>query len=296
MPSAGPAKMDIEPEAILGIVRQNKYASSLLHNERNERMVDTSGTFYFRTERGEKKGQYVPLSGLMPSLRAAYWPHSNIYQQMKNSLKLTATKGGKQRKAASRPHSKPSQSKPAQRGKYAGVIKGSQVHQQMRDLVVLDKKNFKKTHRDGMHDFTARLMKVIVERQRWTPFLPEHPVFDEDLGMGTRVDLICVDQSGSLVLLEFKTGYKKYFEGADGHMQRALSALSNTVKNQATLQIVVAALILQRKYGIPVRAMQMAVMRIDDETIDLLRVPSSFLSKMGDAIYSDLLEFRQINR
>lgn len=278
--------MDIEPKDVLPLLRVKTYAEALLNHERNARIVDTSGAYYHLDP---ATGQYAVLSGLLPRLRAVFWPHSSHHAQRKNTLK--PAKGGKTRA----PPPKRAKRGPAAsaRGRFAGLIKGTQVHREMRDLVVLDRKNFRKEHRAGMHDYTARLMRVIVERQKWTPFLAEFPVYDEALGVGTAVDMVAVNERGELILLEYKTGYKNAFEGADGQMAHSLAALSNTVRNQATLQVVCAALILSRRYAVPLHAMQMYVMRVDDEAVELTPVPREFVARLGGAIYSDLLHFQR---
>jgi hypothetical protein len=265
--------MDIEPEQVLTLVRDKGCAESLMRHERNGLVVNTSGAYYYLDP---ATGQYRVLSGLLPRLHAVYWPESNIYRTMK---RCPRKKGGR--------------AKPKKNGgRFAGLINGTKVHQELRDFVVLDQKNFKKSHKT-LHNYTTRLLKVIVERMRWQPFLPEFDICDEALGIGTSIDMVCVERSGDLVLLEFKTGYKDYFEKQDGFMRHSLSRLSNTIRNQATMQLTTSALILHRKYGVPLRRMHLFVMRVDEVAIDIVPVPPDFLTKMGDSIYDDLLKFKR---
>jgi len=261
--------MDIDPEQVLKLIVDSSQASALLNHERNGYVVNTSGAYYFLDPVTK---EYRVLSGLLPRLHTVYWPESKIYRKLKRCPKKTGEKPKKKG------------------GRFAGLINGTKVHQELRDFVVLDKKNFKKSHK-SLHNYTSRLLKVIVERMKWQPFLPEYDIADETLGIGTSVDMMCVDRAGNLKLVEFKTGYKDYWELVDGRMQHCLSRLTNTARNQATLQITTAALILNRKYGVPLERMSLFVMRIDDDAIDIVPVPTTFLSRFGASIYTDLLKF-----
>jgi len=260
--------MDTDPEKVIDLVINKTTAISLLTHERNKKIINTSGAYYHL----DKEGKYRILSGLLPRLRSVYWPGSSIYQQMK-SVKTA-------------PRAK--QAKHASKGRFAGVIRGSQIHKELRDFVVLDGKNFKKNHK-RLHPFSSRILRVIVETMKWMPFLPEHDIYDEDWGVGTSIDMICLDKDGRLILLEFKTGYKDYFENPDGYMQHTLARMSNTIQNQATMQLTSAALILEKKYHVPVEQMRLYVIRIDDETLDIVPVDRSFVQKLGPSIYQDLL-------
>jgi hypothetical protein len=280
--------MDVEKEKVLGLLEDARVARALCCHERNERMRNTCGGYYWLDERG----QYRCLSGLLPRLRAVFWPQSASHPRAKRATTTTPTDCGikKARKAG-----RGAAGGGGGGGRFAGVIKGSQVHRQLHDFVTLDERQFKKRH-GALHPYCARLLRCIVEQKRWHPLLPEHDIYDEQLGIGTSVDMICVDARGGLKLLEFKTGYRDYFEAEDGKMARSLSALANSVQNQATLQLGTAALILERRYGVPRDAMELLVMRVDDERVELVRVPdgpAGFLAKMGDAVYGDLFNFQQ---
>lgn len=266
--------MDTDPEKVIDLVTNKTTALSLLTHERNKKVINTSGAYYYL----DKEGKYRILSGLLPRLRSVYWPGSSIYQQMKGAR----AKQAKQTKRASK-------------GRFAGVIRGSQIHKELRDFVVLDGKNFKKNHK-RLHPFSSRILRVIIETMKWMPFLPEHDIYDDALGIGTSIDMVCLDREGHLILLEFKTGYKDYFENADGAMQHALSSMSNTIQNQATLQLTSAALMLERRYAVPVTEMLLYVIRIDDESVDIVPVDRSFVQKLGPSIYRDLLNANTTNQ
>jgi hypothetical protein len=256
--------MDTDPEKVIQLVDNKKTAIALWTHGRNKNVINTSGAYYYL----DKEGKYRILSGLLPRLRSVYWPNNSIYQQMKSVKKRGRGKGGRG-------------------GRFSGVIRGSQIHRELRDFVVLDGKNFKKNHK-RLHPYSSRILRVIIETMQLQPFLPEHDIYDDDLGIGTSVDMICLDKDGRLVLLEFKTGYKDYFENADGYMQHCLAKMRNTIQNQATLQLSSAALILEKKYEIPLSDMRLYIIRVDDESIDVVPVDNTFVKTFGPSIYKDL--------
>ena len=63
--------------------------------------------------------------------------------------------------------------------------------------------------------------KIISHPDKWTPLLPEFKIYDEELRLGTQVDMICMNAKGKVVLLEFKVGYAGYF--ALNHPKRFFS-------------------------------------------------------------------------
>lgn len=282
--------MDIDPEKILGVLGDRTIAERLLHHERNNRVHDTGSAFYYDDPVAKKYG--LILAGLVPRINDTYGLRE--FKAIKRHPR--PTKNGKKKR---RP-------KGGGGGRFTGLINGTKVHVDMHDFVVYDEKNYAKTHKPGrgattgsvvpVHDYTTRLMQAIVGRKKWMPFLPEFLMFDEALGIGTKIDMVCVNKGGDLILLEFKTGYAGYFDDANGTMSKSLAGLANTPRQRATLQITVPALILHRRYGIPLCRMQMWVLRIDDTDLDIVPVPGQFLVQYGDSIYNDLLLYNQCDK
>lgn len=269
--------MDIEPEKVLLFVKEKKHAQNLLRNDRNKVIVNTEGAYYYI----DSRGKYILLQGLLPRLKSVYWPNSNYYKLRKGIKRekgITKSRAAKTRLAKAR----------AARPTGGGLARGTKIHRELKHFLQLDKKNFKKLHH-SLHDFSARILKVIIGKMQLKPFLPEFDIFDEVMGVGTSIDMICLDKDGFLVLLEFKTGYKDYFNSPDGYMSLSLHGLKNTAQNQATLQLSSAALILEKKYGIPLERMKLYIIRVDDESLDIIPVEREFLKKVGPFIYQDLL-------
>lgn len=258
--------MDTEPEKVIETVREKEIATKLLGHVRNRLVKNTSSSYY----RMDGDGKYKRLQGLLRRLKACYWPENNYFKAKKSQK---SAKGITKRS----------------KGKFQGLIKGTKVHKELKDFVQLDGKNFKK-NRKYLHNYSGRILNAIIVRKGWKPFLPEFDIFDEVLGIGTSIDMVCLDKEGNLILLEFKTGYKGYFEERDGFMRHSLATFPNTVLNQATLQIVTAGLILERRYEIPLSKMRFCVMRIDEEALDIIPIVNEFASKIGPSIYRDLEE------
>lgn len=174
-------------------------------------------------------------------------------------------------------------------GRFSGLVRGTKVHRELKDFVVLDKKNFKKIY-GKLHPYCERILSTIITDMTWLPFLPEFDIYDEGLGIGTSIDMVCLDEKGYLILLEFKTGYKDYFENDDGQMMKhSLGSMRNTMQNQATCQLVASALILEKRYGVPFHRMKLYVIRVDDDSLDIIPIQKNFTKIVGPHIYNDLL-------
>lgn len=262
--------MDAEPSRVLQLVRKPGYARHLLRHERNQRVRNTGGAYYWLDE----KGKFKVLRGIRPRLNEALWPHCDG-------------------RAFPRPVAGQAKRSPAQvasTGRFGGLIKGSHVHGQMHDFVQLDERAFRKRYPQGLDPYAQRLLRVIVKQLRLQPFLAEFDVWCERLRIGTSIDMIGLDEQGRLGLLEFKTGYKDYFDAQDGMIGGSLQ-LRNTPQNQATLQLLGAAAILKERYDVPYSAMRLTVLRVDDCELEVLPVSPAFVERAGPLLYQDLLAY-----
>ncbi len=260
--------MNVNQEHVLTFIRRPKWARHLLQHERRNHIVNTSGAYYYMCR---QTGKYRVLSGLCPRIRRAFWAHSAYYDMMKQARRQFKRK------------------KQHNNGRFGGLIRGSRVHKELNDFVLLGRDAFKKLHRGNLHHCTLQLLKAIVAKLELQPFLPEYDIYCEHIGVGTSVDMVCVDNDGRIVLLEFKTGYADSFLAQDGHMARSLCLMPCTPQNQATVQLVVAALILHKRYDVPLEEMRLYVMRCDDAVVEIIPVPLPFVHKLGPTIYDDLL-------
>jgi hypothetical protein len=179
--------------------------------------------------------------------------------------------------------------KPKKRGYFYGTIKGTKVHEQLEDFVLLDKKNFLKKH-NGLHPWSKRILSHITEVMKWIPLKSEYNIYNETLMIGTSIDMICVDpKNGKLILLEFKTGYRNYFENNDGFMSHSLYLMKNSPLNWATIQLVFSIIMLCKQSGMRLRDIEAYVLRIDDDTLDSYAIDKTFIDEMTEPIFNDML-------
>ena len=125
------------------------------------------------------------------------------------------------------------------------------------------------------------------------PLKGEFMIYDELLNISTSIDMICTNKEGKLIFLEFKTGYKNYFENNDGIMDKSLCFMNNSPLNWATIQLVSSIMILIKNYNININDTLSYIIRIDNENpIDCYPIQNEFIKKISPYIYNDLLNER----
>lgn len=271
--------MDVHDDTVIKAygTPSNRYMIQLLKSDRNKRIINTKGAYYYLNA----QGKYVLLSGLLPRLRKTFFPETNIFNLLKKP-KNGITKTKKRRRQAT---SKP---KKESKGWHYGKIRGTVVHQELEDFILLDRKNFLKKH-GSLHQLTHRILTFIIDTMKWQPLRSEFSVFDEALNIGTSIDFVGVNKQGELILVELKCGFTGYFDRAQGPMRHSLHKLSDSPHHQANLQIITAALFLTMHHRIPLDAMRLYVLRVDEHEIESFEVNNEYVKKMGGAIYRDLL-------
>jgi hypothetical protein len=263
--------MDVNEERVLSLIRRPKWARHLMLHERRKRVLNTGGAYYYKDR---ENGKLRVLSGLCPRLHKTFWSHSSFYTVSKQTKKQN--QGVSKKKTTKN------------RGRFGGLVRGSRVHKELMNFVLLPPAAFKKLHRQKLHHCTTQILKAIVDKLKLQPFLPEFDIGDEHINVGTSIDMVCVDSDGRIVLLEFKTGYTDSFLTQDGQMERSLHLMPCSPQNQATIQLVAAALILHKRYDVPLEEMRLYVLRCDESVVDIVPVQLTFLQILGDSIYSDL--------
>lgn len=273
--------MDVHDDEVINAYGhpKNQHIVKLLKNERNNRIINTKGAYYYLNA----QGKYVILSGLLPRLRKTFFPETNIFNLLKKPKITGVKKRGKKPKSAVKP-------KRAKEGKgwHYGKIRGTVVHQELEDFVLLDRKNFLKKH-GSLHHLTHKILTFIIDTMKWQPLRSEFNIFDEGLGIGTSVDFTGTNEKGELVLVELKCGFTGYFDRSQGPMLRSLHKLSDSPHHQANLQIITAALLIMRHHGIPLDAMRLYVLRVDEHQVEPFEINNDYVKKMGVKIYRDLV-------
>ncbi len=275
--------MDSVPSASLALLKNKVHGQKLLCNERNERICHRGRAFYYT----DLEDTYHCAKGLLPTLSYIYWPDFDVKEVTKKEK--TYSRGGK-RKGMKTKKVFPSQ-KEKKRGRFYGIIKGSEVHTEIQDFIELDKNAFTKKH-PVIHEFTRRIL-LFINKRGWIPFISEFKTFDEDLRIATSIDLVCLDiVTGKLIFLEFKTGYEGYFDRYTGYMRNSLNKLTNSPSNQAHIQLITSVLITMKSHRISVDEFEMYVIRVDNTCLSPHKVSNDYLSSKAKKIYTDLHEYR----
>lgn len=304
--------MDIVPKQVIKrlAVAKRKPAIALVTNPLNERVHHTNGAYFYVDPKSDK---HIILTGLLPSLKQCFWPNADIRKTLTTTPKKTTYMKNKKNEKKTYNNGrettsvkKDSAAMNKGKGMFFGSIRGTQIHEQLADLVFLDRKNFLKKHQ-GLYPWSKRIIDFITGEMKWIPFVSEHHVYDEFLRIGTSIDMICIDpQSGRLVLLEFKTGYrssgKTYFENYDGFMENSLHEMKNSPLNFATIQLVFSIIILmkQQQYRqnvsdrLSLGDIMAYVIKIDDETLDCYSIDNTFIREMTPLMYEDMKNSRNI--
>src|SRR6185295_4276490 len=67
-----------------------------------------------------------------------------------------------------------------------GFMRGSRIHRQIEDAVLLDVENFRRKHPEGMHYWAHQILQAILSHG-WCPVVSEFVVFDLQLKAATRI-------------------------------------------------------------------------------------------------------------
>jgi hypothetical protein len=240
------------------------------------------------------QGKYVVLSGLLPRLRKTFFPDTNIFNLLKKP-KITGI-SKKKRRGGGGGGKKSVNKQPKQRvkkeakGWHYGKIRGTVVHQELEDFILLDRKNFLKKH-GSLHHLTHKLLSFIIDTMKWQPLRSEFNIFDEALRIGTSIDFVGVNEKGELILVEVKCGFTNYFDRSQGPMLHSLYELSDSPHHQANLQIITAAMLIMRHHEIPLDAIRLYVLRVDEHEIEPFEVNNAYVKKKATGIYRDLLAY-----
>lgn len=274
------SEMNIDTQKILGGSGTNlDLARKVLWHERNERVKHAAGRFFYCEERGEA---WNSLRGLLPSMEETFFPDVDMHAIVNQGKKRRGGGGGS--------GGGPRRERVKRGGRFGGVIKGDETHEQLMHIVPLNRESFHRLH-PTMHRFTQRLIEFIVRDMHWQPLVSEFAVFDELLRMGTAIDMICRRQSdGRLVLLEFKTGYADYYDCASGMMHGPLKKMNNSPRSQATLQLLCGALLLMIHHKLRSDEFEMYVVRVDETHLEPHKLNNEYLLRKGQKIYNALFE------
>ena len=276
--------MDVDTLTVLRALKKNghhKQTLRLLASKHTKQIIFSSNAFYFI----DKKGCHHILSGLLPVLKRNFWPNTDINSIMRKPSKKGITKG----KRGTTQEKKKVNTTTVGKGRFFGSIQGTRIHAELEDFILLDDKNFKKKH-PALHPWTKRILEYVICQMKWFPIQCEYPVFDEDLRMATKMDLMCVDPAtGELRFIELKTGYKATFENSDGRMSKCLRFMPNSPLNWANIQLTATVIMLLRQIpSINIDQTQSFVIRIDDDDIYAYHIDNVFIKAMNPRLLNNI--------
>lgn len=310
--------MDIVPIDVLkSLKKENKHKNALLllSNKSNKRIIFSSNAFYYIDD----KNTYHVLSGLLPVLKRNFWPNTNIKNILRGPNKQQQDgiyKNNKNKKKKKKNHiekkkiqhalslAKKNKNKNKTidedkggdginmegKGRFFGSIRGTIVHNQLEDFILLDDKNFTKKY-GCLHPWTKRILIYIRCTMKWIPIQCEFKIYNKELNIGTAIDMICVNPlNGNLVFLEFKTGYKDYFENSDGYMEKCLGFMPNSPLNWANIQLTFGVIMLLRQNpGININNTSSYVLRIDNDDLMIYHLDNKFIYTMRTSLLNNTI-------
>jgi hypothetical protein len=164
---------------------------------------------------------------------------------------------------------------------YGGQMRGSIVHKQL--MMYANKYSIEEFSKQFMaiHPYSIKAFQFL-KTNNWDPITAELAIGDTDLMIATAIDMVCMDQNGKVILIEWKTGM-------DYSMLRGTTQMDGPVHeddcplNQAFLQLLFGKIILEMQYGI--RSDEEYVVQIKHSGVVEYRIPSTFLGKKN-ALYN----------
>jgi hypothetical protein len=212
---------------------------------------------------------------------------------------------------------RPNQSRAIKIGGPTGTQRGSLVHEQMEHLILLDRPSFMAKYPEGLHVWTALLMRDILDKSpnppkpTLQPFKPEFVFYDILSRLACKVDNLSLDESGIIHFIEYKTGSNGVFYKPDpSHYWRkdqwartlAGSRTTCTPFDQAVIQVTLCVVIARRLFALEPGSFRVWVARIADDTLKQLpdgtwihgtefyQVPIEFINTIGEAVYAELVK------
>lgn len=231
------------------------------------------------------------LRGLTTVLRELYWPE----------LRFGGACSGKRASSSSSSVSAAKRARVAPvtadagadtlLAKARGHVRGSIVHQQLHDLLTLERRSYARKNEDGTHPWAQRLLRDLLARGE-LPLCSEFLVADPELGLATRLDLLAVNErSGHLTVYEFKTAeHREPFYRGDaaapfaGLLQRRLA---NSALNRAALQASIGAIMASQMLELK-GMFKVYVVLLTEAATEFIEVQPDFVVGTAADVYVDI--------
>lgn len=204
-------------------------------------------------------GKSVP--GLLPSLKEVFWPE---YEYVKPKIKSKKDKVPK-------------------RDVYGGLVRGSIVHNQLRLYANRASVEEFQGQYCAIHEFTEKAISAL-KIWKFVPITGEYALFNQfPLNVATAADMICMNESGELVVIEWKTGMDTYFKRGNDQMSGPLQGIYNNCPlNQAYIQLFFTKTLLESELSMRIK--HAYVVQINSEGIVRYPLPTTITQKKNQII------------
>jgi hypothetical protein len=168
-----------------------------------------------------------------------------------------------------------------------GAARGSQVDREIHDLVVNNK-----IPESGFQPFTVKTLDYL-RRNKLQPFATQVPVYSEELGLATTLDILALDPEGKIVHIQLKTMGSKNYRTPRGRLMSPYcegSKIASIVDCHYTrhqLQLLVERLIVQKGYGFPITKSRLVVITEDVHSIIPL---DPIIKGVAEEVWSNLMQ------
>jgi len=243
----------------------------LLKNEHFNNIELNGDAFYFLYKDKNLKSRKLKLQGLTKALKETFYPMydwKEVYELNKKNWKKEsyAKKKVIKKRKIEKKYNVAMDHGPLTRGRI--------VHDQIRFLIQYGKDEYSKKYAN-FDPFTSSAIGWLF-KTKLVPLIPELPICDPEIRIGTAVDLICTNEKNEISIIEWKTGNYKYFNASNGYCSNLGIQLSNSPYNQARLQTLFTYHILKYKYGIDVK--KCYIVHISEEETNEFILDEKFLS------------------
>ncbi|MCA1799893.1 MAG: hypothetical protein LC650_01180 [Actinobacteria bacterium] len=168
-------------------------------------------------------------------------------------------------------------------GSAGGLSRGKDVHEQVGNFVMLPRRQYCARYPE-VDPMTKSVLNCL-HRNGYRGLHAEFIVYDETQGLGTAVDLVCLDRNNRVVFVELKTGYHDAFLDTkkNAKLRGPFADIPDTPLNRARTQILFAQALYRRTHRL---APLGCVIHVDrDGTAVLFNMgPFANSQKSGDAL------------
>lgn len=170
-----------------------------------------------------------------------------------------------------------------------GAERGSLVHRQLEHAV-------NQGHLDRDPDpYTTSMLHAMVQVYKWQMIRSEFLVHSLPHNVGFKVDLLACDRKGRMIVGEVKTSYVGgAFDFNSSGCAWRLACLRDagipcTPFGLATVQVVLGAALIARRWRFPVKRMRLYVVRVDHTGVEFSRIHHTIYHQIAAPLLAHML-------